>query len=432
MDTPACSGLTIDSSVITTKGLRTLQNLEIGDKVFNGSKFVCVLSKDKIMEKNVKKIHSNGYIGTTGDHKFPVYENGKWEDKKTDDLEIDHLLISPDKISLKEKDIDIRIKAKRLIKLKKNCADAITKALKDNFKYNKDLEKKTGLKIRQLRRIKNQGYPSDMNKIRSLVKYALKRDLFEDDYEIVNTNKHKNINIPKKINRPLLRLLGAWISDGYKDAKRSITIRDQEKQYLEYLSTLAYKEFKIQSSIKKIKDKNCYQLNINSKELLTVIRNIDLNELILLHENLILEFCCALYDGDGSLYKNMVVFSQMDFQLINILQMLLLRLGIQSYIRQEKRIARKWAKRRIYNLNALGSDKLKIVYGMKNIKKIRRFTGKGKGKKRTKHLIKDIKSVGRKRVVDITVEGGYFLCNGIITYDSTLNKAYGGMKNENE
>ena len=39
--------------------------------------------------------------------------------------------------------------------------------------------------------------------------------------------------------------------------------------------------------------------------------------------------------------------------------------------------------------------------------------------KRVLYPIKNIKKVGKRKVIDITVEGEYFLCSGTITHNST-------------
>lgn len=411
-----------DSLVVTPSGFKTIKNLKTGDEIYNGKKFVKVLAKSEIMEKDVKCIHSNGYIEATDDHKFPTYINEKWEDKTVANLNVGDLLISPDEISLTEQDIPITLNAKKLTKLNKDCSSQIKMALLGRFKKNKELETITGITIRQLRRIINQSYPTPLNQAEKLVKYALKREITKDDYEMVYTHKHKNIQIPSHINEPLIRLYGAWLCDGHKLAERSIRIKKAQKQYLQYLSKSAWDEFKVRSSIKKIKGKKCYELNINSKELLNVLQGIDLDKIVILPKELIKAFCGSLIDGDGSISKHIVTFSQVKFKLVNVLQMLLLRLGMQSYVRKQNTSKKnRWSKNLVYQLHILSPGSFEFVKNMKNDEKVDRFTGTGKLKKvaRIAHKIIEITPVGKKEVVDITVEGEYFLCNGIITHNST-------------
>jgi len=153
-----------------------------------------------------------------------------------------------------------------------------------------------------------------------------------------------------------------------------------------------------------------------------MLKNIDINKLILLDNELILEFCAAMIDGNDSICKTHITFSQVNIGLINILQMLLLKLGIQSTIRREKQNNNFNVTQFCFSLNILSPGNHILIDAMKNKLKTNRAFGLKQNKKIPiiTHAIKDIIPVGIKKVIDITVEGDYFLCNGIITHNSTF------------
>ena len=411
-----------ESLILTQNGLKRIDQLTLKDKIYNGNKFINILSKGSVMNEEAFEIRANGIIIATAEHKFPVFVNGKIVDKKVKDLNVGDLLISTKKINISSELTNLNTKAKKLACLSSKCSKKIKESLKGRFKVNKELEEFTGITIRQLRRIINQSYPTDKDKLKRLITYALNRDITDFDFKLVYTNKHKNVRLPNKINKTTVRLFAAWLCDADKRDKHLVRIKKDSKDYLEYLAGIITNEYGLKTSLTKIKNKNCYQLVINSVKLVRMLKNIDINKLILLDNELILEFCAAMIDGNDSICKTHITFSQVNIGLINILQMLLLKLGIQSTIRREKQNNNFNVTQFCFSLNILSPGNHILIDAMKNKLKTNRAFGLKQNKKIPiiTHAIKDIIPVGIKEVIDITVEGDYFLCNGIITHNSTF------------
>jgi DNA repair protein RadA len=190
---------------------------------------------------------------------------------------------------------------------------------------------------RQFRRILNQNYPTNKINIDLLIKIGVSEDI-KSHISDCFTNKHKNIDIPKTLDKKLAQVLGYFLGDGYLD-KRSVTFKDERFGILEFYRNLFFDLTKIEGAIKEVPNKNCYELQINSK----IIR--DLFEKI--KENLfdyvgkspdfcIRAFLKGFFDADGSIdgKTGYVSASQKDDETIMKIQLLLDRIGVRSKIRK--------------------------------------------------------------------------------------------------
>ena len=410
--------LTLDSLVITSEGFKKISDLNVGDSIFNGEKFVKVLDVFPIEEKETIRFSFGNYITASKEHRFPILRNDIIIDEIAQKITMNDKFVGYDKIDInKTCDLSINIEPLRLVKINESLRKEIRFKLDGNFKNNYNLEKGVGVKIRCIRRILNQNAPTTLNKANKLCEYVLNRKIRDSDYILCYTNKHRNIRIPKVINKNIIRLYGAWLCDGYKNSKCTFNIRKDSKEYLNILAGLLYEEFGLNSTIEKIKGKNCYELRCNSIEILSVFRNIDINKIILYNEDLIYEFCASLFDGDGSISESTLSFSQSNLNLINILYILLLRLGLKSVITLNGH-TNSWRHKDNYNLNVYnGINKEKLVLCMKNKSKTTKFSMERNIKHDKFLTIKEIRNSGIQKVRDITVEGEYFFCNGILVHN---------------
>jgi len=408
------------SIVMTPQGLKEMKELKIGDEVYNGSRYVQVLNVSKNMKKTVYEIKTNGLLESTQEHIFPIELNGTIKDRKVKNLKCGDLLLSTDKISIKSSKDILLNPAEKHAKLSENCTTKIKLALLGNFKNNKSLEKITGITIRQLRRIINQNYLTNLKVIRNLINFTLHRDIQEEDYYLCKSNKHRNINIPEKVNANFLRVYAAWLCDGAKTCESSIIIRKQQEDHLKYLLSISKNEFMINGKVCKIKDKNCHELIINSVELVKAFRSVDFKKIALLDEELIKVFCASMIDGDGSVDRYNVSFSQVNKKMMDMLQMLLLRVGVQSKLRKFKQTS-EWSKSEyVYELRLVKNRGLVVDY-MMNIEKKNKYKLVRKERETNNKFELDSKIlIGKKNVVDISVEGKYFLVNGIISHNSAF------------
>ncbi len=400
-----------DSIVVTKDGFKELQDIVVGEYIWGRDKFVKVLAKSKKMIKECKEIRSNNFTIASNEHKFPLMIDNKINDEIVENLKIGDVLVSPEKIITRTNKIRTKIIPSRYCILSKDTAIKIKKKLIGNFKNNIELENATGITIRQLRRIINQSGISSLNVIRNLIEFSLNRKINKNDYELKKTYKHRNITIPKYMDKNLARLYGAWICDGGKTEPTMFKITKDNKIYLEKLNKIVKKSFGIKGKIVKVKDKNAYRLIVNSIEIFGLFKNIDINKIINLEDNILLEFLSSLIDGDGSFRNGNMTFSQKDYKLVTKIQMMLYKFGIKSNINISKK--------NIYSLYILKYNRHLIEDKLINFEKYTNMSITSRNKKQVNlHPIKSINDIGKEEVYDITVEGEYFLANGIITHNS--------------
>jgi DNA repair protein RadA len=197
---------------------------------------------------------------------------------------------------------------------------------------------------RQFRRVLNQNYPTNIENIDLLIKQGIPkeiRDLIKKNY----TNKHKKVIIPKELDSDLAQILGYFLGDGYCD-KRSIQFKDQRKEVLGTYSDLFKKISNVDGVIRKVSKKNCYQLEINSKVLRDLFKEITPSIFDYIGKSpsiCIASFLRGFFDADGSIDKKTgnVSAAQKNDEVAIKIQLFLDRLGIRSRIRKYKHLG-KW------------------------------------------------------------------------------------------
>ncbi|MDI6720823.1 MAG: LAGLIDADG family homing endonuclease, partial [Candidatus Aenigmarchaeota archaeon] len=179
-----------------------------------------------------------------------------------------------------------------------------------------------------------------MKNIHRLVEIGIDEDIlnYTEPYE---SYKHRRLTIPAELTPQMSQLLGYFIGDGSLD-KFSVEFKDGRKQVLEHYNSLLFGLFGISGRINKIKDKNCFGLKINSVSIRKLINETrkDMFSLISKSSNEhVSAFIRGFADAEGYVSKNrpVIKIAQKDEKLLRFIQMLLLRFGIDSYIKPAKR-----------------------------------------------------------------------------------------------
>ena len=230
------------------------------------------------------------------------------------------------------------VKIDRVFELDKASAVLIDKKIREKDLTRKEFCRQIKCAPRQLRRILNQRYPTSEENI-----IAINNSLGFNSNQIalqVTTNKHKNIIIPENFTEGICEIMGYFIGDGNFE-ERSLRFKDARLDVIEHYKNLFKKEFNVDGYITKVKDKKCYQLDINSSAITELVEQID-KKLIAYISKLpnkqISSFIRGFADAEGYISKKTptISISQKDELLLKCMQMLLLRLGVRSTLEKVK------------------------------------------------------------------------------------------------
>ncbi len=222
-----------------------------------------------------------------------------------------------------------------LIKLTKDGSDKLVQELRTKKITREQAAKLMGIKPRQLRRVLNQSYPTDKKRLEILMNSLDLDKTFLDKTTVVYSNKYRHIVLPRFLDRNLSQIIGYFIGDGNFDL-HSIRIRDSRKDVLVEYNLLFKKIFNLEGIIKPVSSKNCYQLSINSviiKNFLSYIID-NLYSLVPKSElDCISAFVKGFADAEGYVGENgSIQISQKNKEILEFIQLLLLRFGIVSKI----------------------------------------------------------------------------------------------------
>ena len=191
---------------------------------------------------------------------------------------------------------------------------------------------------RQFRRVLNQSYPTNSENVNKLIDMGVSEEL-RDYSSPIFSNKHQKIKIPQNLNVELAQILGYFIGDGsFED--RSLKFRDERKNVLETYNELFFKVFNKKGNIRKLKDKKCFNLDINSTEIRQLFKMLQrgnmFNYVARSPKKHVLAFLKGFFDADGSVSKSSTCISasQREKFVLEIVQLLLQRFGIRSSIRR--------------------------------------------------------------------------------------------------
>jgi|GEM_PF-46389 len=296
------------------------------------------ISGQVFINKDVKSLYTiitNGQITCSPLHRFFSINNFEVVEKEAKDLIEGDFIAQASEINILGEDIRVpEFKVRRIGKLNEKSSNVLKENMRQDRISRKEICKNIGITPRQLRRVLNQEWPTSMEVLDGLQSYGGNQVL---EIVPVTTYKHRDLKMPEFVTPGLAQIFGYFIGDGNLE-KRGIRFRDARYEVLEHYSKLFSKIFNVAGSITKLSGKNCYSLNINSREIS------DLFSLMLpkIYEYIgkskkesVIAFIRGFVDAEGHANKKRayISVSQKKSMVLKYLQLFLLRAGIRSTVK---------------------------------------------------------------------------------------------------
>jgi len=290
------------------------------------------VNKDVI---NIFNIKTNCQINCSDLHRFFCVENFSIVEKEAKDLKVGDFIAQAGKIEIAGEDVKIpEFKFRKIGILEKESSKIFKDRLREDGITRKEICEKIGITSRQLRRVLNQQWPTSfevLENIQTNTGGQLLQVLPAFSY------KHRNLKILELFTPNLAQIFGYFIGDGNLE-ERGLRFRDARYEVLEHYNTLFKQTFEIEGRISKVNRKNCFSLDINSKEIadLFVLMLPGIYDYVGKSKDEVLRaFTRGFVDAEGHIAKNRAYISvvQKNDKILKYLQLFLLRLGIRSTIK---------------------------------------------------------------------------------------------------
>ncbi len=293
---------------------------------------------DKIfINPDIKKIYNiktNCQINCSDLHRFFGVDNFSIIEKEAKYLNKGDFIAQVNKIDVAGEDIKIpEFKVRRIAKLDKENSETIKKKLEESNITRKEICSKIGITPRQLRRVLNQELPTSIEVLDNLQAYG------GQVLQImpVLSYKHKDLHMPEFLTPALAQIFGYFIGDGNLE-NRGLRFKDARYEVLQHYSLLFKETFNLQGNISKVRGKNCYSLNINSKEtseLFALMLPEIYNYVGKSKKEVVGAFIKGFVDAEGHISKDRayISVSQKNDKILRYLQLFFMRFGIRSTIK---------------------------------------------------------------------------------------------------
>ena len=289
--------------------------------------------------KKVYEIDTGNKIKASLGHRFFRLNDFQIEEVETQHLREGDFLMQVDAMTFEGKYQELPvIEHKQLIRITKEGSGLV----KDEFErlnFTKNACEQLSVNSRQFRRILNQEYPTDAGIIAQLVQQGVNEQIHQYA-EVVETHKYRALTLPSVLREDFAQILGYYFGDGNLEVS-SLMFRDARKEVLEHYSSLCKGVFNLDGNVSKVKNKNCYQLSLNSIAVRELVSEIEHGLFLTISRsplNVVRAFIKGFMDAEGCVSKRRarITLAQKDGQVLNYLQMLLLRFGIRASRRQAK------------------------------------------------------------------------------------------------
>jgi len=283
----------------------------------------------------VYEIQTTNKIKCSKLHRFFSIDNFSFIEREARNLREGDFVMQAGKIEIKEKEQKLPlVDVKKIGKISNKSSKEIKERLKEEDLSRKEICEKIGITPRQFRRVLNQSYSTSMNVLSSLQNCFNGLQL---EMVPVYTYKHKDLVIPTIMDSKLAQICGYFLGDGNIE-ERGLRFKDERFEILESYRILFKELFRVGGRISKMKDKNCYILNINSKEIVDFFRLIipDILDIIAKSGNeVVRDFIKGFVDAEGHINKKSarITIVQKEKQILRHLQLFLLRFGIRCFLR---------------------------------------------------------------------------------------------------
>ena len=284
--------------------------------------------------KKIYEIDTGNKIKASPGHRFFRLNEFEIEEVEAQHLKEGDFLMQADTINFEGMYQELpAIEHKQLVKVTQEGAGFVKDELERLNLTRNDVCEQLPVNNRQFRRVLNQEYPTDSRIIAQLVQQGVNEQIHQY-VEVVETGKHRTLTLPVLLQEDFAQILGYYLGDGNLDVS-SLRFKDARREVLEHYSCLCKGVFNLPGSISKVKGKNCYQLSLNSIAVRELVSKIEDEMFLLISRsplNVVRAFIKGFVDAEGSVSKNRarITIAQKDGQVLNYLQMLLLRFGIRS------------------------------------------------------------------------------------------------------
>ncbi len=320
------------------KEIRAMNKDIVASGNFNNFNFEKADSELVFVNSDVDKIYkiqTPNKINCSGLHRFFGIENFSFVEKEAKDLKEGDFIMQAGKIKIEGEEQKLPdFSFKKIGKISKEDSEKIKKELDKNEVTRREICEKIGINSRQLRRVLNQRYTTNFDTLKNLQNCLNGMQL---ELIPVYTHKHKNLMIPEIMTPKLAGILGYFLGDGNFE-HRGLRFRDERLEILEHYNSYFKDIFNSAGRITKMKNKNCYTLNINSKEIADFFRSIILNVFDYIGKSkneVVAGFIRGFADAEGHIDRKRarIIIAQKEKQILKYLQLFLLRFGIRSFLR---------------------------------------------------------------------------------------------------
>ena len=313
------------------------ENVCSGD--FKNMKLNGATSELLFINPDVNKIYNiktNFQIKCSPLHRFFSVNNFSVAEKEARDLKEGDFVAQAGKINIEGEEQKLPlINVKRIGKISKEEGQIISKELNKESITRREICEKVGITPRQFRRVLNQSYSTSINVFDKLQDYFSGR--LQLQVVPVQSCKHRDLIMPEVMSPQLAQVFGYFLGDGNFES-RGLRFRDERVGVLEIYNLLFKQIFNINGKITKMKDKNCYTLYINSKEIRDLFEKMILSVFDYVgksEDSVVGGFIRGFVDAEGHIDKKraMITIVQKEKQVLRYLQLFLLRFGIRSTIK---------------------------------------------------------------------------------------------------
>ncbi|MDP2947617.1 MAG: DNA repair and recombination protein RadA, partial [Nanoarchaeota archaeon] len=309
-----------------------------GDKVLSGKlsafSFENGESETRWINNMVDKIYeitTTGKIKSSGLHRYFCVNDFSIVEKEARDLKEGDFILMAGKISIEGAEQKLpNFSVERVGGIGLSDAGLVKEKIGMLGLTQEEVCSEIRVTPRQLRRVLNSNALTSIGTIENLNNH-LGLELISVP---VMTAKHKNLILPIALTKEFAQILGYFLGDGNLE-KRGVRFRDARREVLELYNELFFKIFGREGKITKVKDKNCFSLDFNSKEARDFIFEVKKDVYNLVGRSspeVVRGFVRGFVDAEGYMNKkrNRINISQKNKQTLEYLQMFLLRFGIRS------------------------------------------------------------------------------------------------------
>jgi len=323
------------------KEIKNMKQEKIISGNFNKLRLETANSELVFVNPNVDKIYNiktDCQINCSPLHRFFTVDNFSIIEREAKDLREGEFVMQAGKIQIEGEEQKLPLTNIRKIgRISAEDSERLREEIKKENISREEICKKIGITKRQFRRVLNQSWPTSIRTLENL------QNCFSGKLQLqilpVQTHKHRNLILPEVMNAQLGQSLGYFLGDGNLES-RGLRFRDERIEVLQSYNFLFKQIFNISGSINKIKDKNCYNLSINSKEISDFFKLVlpNIFEYIGKSKNeVVAGFVRGFVDAEGHINKKraMISVAQKNKQILRYLQLFLLRFGVRSTIKYE-------------------------------------------------------------------------------------------------